>query len=51
MLVLEPDLYGARILLDCSGSVPVGGARKSLLRVALKKLSRNDHAYVVGPAR
>jgi hypothetical protein len=28
--------------------VPLRGARRSLFRVALKKLSRNDHADVVG---
>jgi hypothetical protein len=48
MLVTEPDLYGRAFFSISAGESPSVEAGKSLLRVALKKLSRNDHAYIAG---
>jgi hypothetical protein len=43
MLVVEPDLYGLR-----SGGQSRRSSLEAALRVALKNISRNDHAYDVG---
>jgi hypothetical protein len=46
MLVVEPDLYGLR-----SGGQSRRSSLEAGLRVALKNISRNDHAYDVGHSR
>jgi hypothetical protein len=48
MLVVERPIFTGARSLSARAVSPAGRARKPPLRVALEKLSRNDHAYVVG---